>query len=70
MSNAKRGKMPLSSFAISLDGCSGVRGGMGGNCPPLFSKDGPRDSFKIEEKIAGYRFGKIFPRNGRLILRN
>ena len=43
------------------------RGGMGGNCPPpLFSKDGPRDSFKIEEKIAGYRFGKIFPRNGRL----
>ena len=26
--------------------------------PPLFSKDGPRDSFKIEEKIAGNRFGK------------
>ena len=42
----------------------------GGNCPPRFSKDGPRDSFKIEEKIAGYSFGKIFPRNGRLMLRN
>ena len=32
----------------------------GGNCPPpLLPKDGPRDSFKIEEKMVGYRFGKI-----------
>ena len=28
----------------------------GGNCPPLLPKDGPRDSFKIEEKMMGYRF--------------
>ena len=37
-----------------------LHGGMwGDNCPPpLLPKDGPRDSFKIEDKMAGYRFGK------------
>ena len=70
-------KMQLQSF-IRIQNCSFLHsiiayGGVvwGAIAPsPLFSKDGPRDSFKIEEKIAGYRFGKIFPRNGRLILRN
>ena len=25
---------------------------------PTFAKSSPRDSFKVEEKMAGYRFGK------------
>ena len=48
-----------SSFPYLSQPVAWPRSGMGGNCPsPLFSKDGPRDSFKIEEKMAGYRFGK------------
>ena len=36
-------------------------GGYGGAiAPPLLPKDGPRDSSKIDEKMAGYRLGKIF----------
>ena len=44
---------------VTLDQWRG-HGGVWGQlpAPPLLPKDGPRDSFKIEEKIAGYRFGK------------
>ena len=33
-------------------------GGKGAIAPPLLPKGGPRDSFKIEEKMVGYRFCK------------
>ena len=35
---------------------TGGRGGAIG--PPLLLNDGPRDSSKIKEKMAGYKFGK------------
>ena len=50
------------SLAVACPQGVGVWG-----CPPLLPKDSARDSFKIEEKMAGYRFGKNL---GRMRLRN
>ena len=46
---------------MSISGSGVATGWYGGAIapPPLLPKDGPRDSFKIEEKMVGYRFGKI-----------
>ena len=33
-------------------------GGYERSCPPILSKDGPQDFFKLEEKMAGYRISK------------
>ena len=54
--------VPTSVSLMFLSLRKAIRGGSGvatgGMPPPLLPKYGPRDSSKIEQQMAGYRFGK------------